>query len=181
MNFKNLTIVIVLFSFALACQQDSGKENTSTESEVSEQQDQTPQAQQNTDPLQANQQAEAISDEELRQFVNVSQKLQAINQEAQQSMVQAVQESGLDVQRYSEIQQAMQDPEKEANPSEKEKEQFSTAFNQFQKIQVDAQKQMQEMLKTEGLTQNRFQEISTSLQSDPELQQKIEALQQQAQ
>lgn len=181
MSFKNLAIVIVIFSFTSACQQDTAKENTSPGSEVSEQQDQAPKAQQNTDPVQAGQQVENISDEELQQFVMVSQKLQAINQEAQQSMIQAVQDAGLEVERYSEIYQAIQDPNKEANPTEKEKELFAAASNQFQKIQVDAQQQMQEMLKTEGLTQNRFQEISTALQSDPELQQKIEALQQQVQ
>ena len=181
MSFKNLAVVIVLFSFTSACQQDTGKENASTASEVSEQQDQAPQAQQNKDPLQSGQPVEDISDEELKQFVVISQKIQSINQEAQQSMLQAVEDAGLEVERYSEIYQAIQDPNKESNPTEKEKEQFAAASNQFQKIQVDAQQQMQEMLKTEGLTENRFQEISTSLQTDPELLQKIEALQQQAQ
>lgn len=179
-NLKKIALIIFLFPILWACQQDAGERNGNAETKTSVQQ-QAPQERQNTNPEQTNQQAEAISDEELQQFVLVSQKLQAINQETQQSMLQAVQDAGMDVERYSEIYQAIQDPKKEANPTKKEKEQFAAASNQFQKIQIDAQQQMQEMLKTEGITQNRFQEISTSLQRSPELQQRIEKLQQQVQ
>lgn len=183
MNFKYFAIVVLFASFAWGCQQNTGNEKGKAESEGPEQQEQEEanQAQQNAGQFQPGQQGGEVSDEDLQQFVAVSQQMQIINQKAQQNMIQALQDEGLEAQRYTEIQQSQQDPNQEANASDEEMVQFEAATQELQKIQIDAQQQMQEMLKAEGLTQNRYQQISMSLQSDPELQQKMRALQQQAQ
>ena len=119
-------------------------------------------------------QKENVSGEELKQFASAFQQVQTVNQQAQQTMVKAVEEKGLEVQRYNEIQQAQQDPNQEANATGEELKQYETATQELEKIQVQAQQQMQEKIIEEGLTVNRYQEIATVVQNDPELQQKLQ-------
>ena len=119
-------------------------------------------------------QKEEISDQELKQFASALQQIQVINQQAQQAMVKAVEEKGLEVERYNEIQQAQQDLNQEAEATEKELKQYETATQELEKIQVQIQQQMQAKIVEEGLTVNRYQEIAAVIQNDPELHQKLQ-------
>lgn len=120
------------------------------------------------------QQTSDVSDEEVEQFANSFQKVQQVNQQSQQKMVGAVEEEGLDVQRFNEIQQAQQDPNQDAAASEKEMETFDAAMRQLQVIQNQAQQEMQEKIIEEGLTIERYQEIISMVQSDVSLQQRLQ-------
>jgi len=120
-----------------------------------------------------------VSDKELQQFVSVAQHIQVINQQAQQEMIASVQQGGLDVERFSELQQAQQNPNQEAEATDMELKQFETATQELEKIQVQTQQQMQEKIIEEGLTVNRYQEIAAVIQNDPELQQMFRIMQQQ--
>lgn len=119
-------------------------------------------------------QKEEVSGEELKQFASAFQQVQTVNQEAQQKMVNTVEQEGMEVQRYNEIQQAQQDPNQEANATNEELKQYEAATQDLEKIQVQAQQEMQEKIIEEGLTINRYQEITVIVQNDPELQQKIQ-------
>ncbi|NBC24454.1 MAG: DUF4168 domain-containing protein, partial [Bacteroidetes bacterium] len=81
-------------------------------------------------------------------------------------------------QRFSEIQRGQQNPNSEIDVSEEEMKKFQSASQAVQKIQMDAQQEMQNKLSEVGLTQKRYQEISMMVQSDPELQQKYQSMQQ---
>lgn len=181
MNFKHFVIIVLAVSITWGCQQstDKEKDNTEYESTTPQEQEQVPgQTQQNPDQLQP--QGSEVSDRELKQFVSASQHVQVINQQVQQEMLATVEKEGLQAQRYSEIQQAQQDPNQEANTTDEELKQYEAATQKLQKIQVQAQQQMQEKLNDEGLTESRFQEISMALQSSPELQEKFRSIKQQS-
>lgn len=119
-------------------------------------------------------QNEEVSDEEVEQFAGAFKQIQDINQEAQQEMISSVEEAGLDVQRYNEIQQAQQNPDQQVDASDEELEQFKAATQEMGNIQVEAQQKMQEKIKEEGLTLARYQEIGSAIQSDPGLQKKLQ-------
>lgn len=119
-----------------------------------------------------------VSDKELEQFAAAAQQVQMINQEAQQKMINTVEEQGLDVQRFSEIQQAQQDPQQELEATEEEVEKYEASTREFEKIQLKAQREMEEKITEGGLTVPRYQEIAMTLQSDPELQKKFQMIQQ---
>lgn len=119
-------------------------------------------------------QKEELSGEELKQFASAFQQVQTVNQQAQQKMVKTVEEEGLEVQRYNEIQQAQQDPNQEANATDEELKQYESATQGLEKIQEHTQQEMQEKIIEEGLTINRYQEIAAIVQSDPELQQELQ-------
>ncbi|MCA1746251.1 MAG: DUF4168 domain-containing protein, partial [Bacteroidales bacterium] len=116
------------------------------------------------------QQTSEVSNEEVKQFASSLQKAQQVNQESQQKMVGAIENEGLDVQRFNEIQQAQQDPNQDAGVSEKEMATYEAAMRQLQVIQNEAQQEMQEKIIEEGLTIERYQEIMSMVQSDVNLQ-----------
>lgn len=119
-------------------------------------------------------QKEEVSGEELNQFASALQQVQTVNQQAQGVMIKTIEEEGLEVQRYNEIQQAEQDPNQETNATDEELKQYEVATTEIEKIQIQTQQVMQEKIVEVGLTINRYQEIAAIVQNDPELQQKIQ-------
>jgi hypothetical protein len=119
-------------------------------------------------------QKEEVSDQEIKQFASAFQQIQAVDQMAQQDMIKAVEDEGLDVERYNEIQQTAQDPNQEIDVNGDELKKYEIATREIEKIQMEAQQQMQEKIVEEGLTIDRYQEIAAVIQNDPELQQKLQ-------
>lgn len=119
-------------------------------------------------------QKEEVSTEELKQFASALQEVQTINQQVQQKMINAVEEEGLEVQRYKEIMQAQQDPNQEANATNEELKQFETAIQEVGELQAKAEQEMEAKIIAEDLTINRYREILALIQNDPELQQRIQ-------
>lgn len=115
-----------------------------------------------------------VSDEELGQFASAFQQVQVIDQSSQQEMVKAVEEKNLTVQRYNEIQQATQDPSQQIDATDEELKRVDSVSQGLELIQVKAQEEMQATIIGEGLTVERYQQIIAAIQSDPELQQKIQ-------
>ena len=119
-------------------------------------------------------QKEEVSAEELKQFASALQEVQTINQQIQQKMVSAVEDEGLEVQRYKEIMQAQQNPNMEVSATDQELKQYETATQEVGKLQAKAEQEMEEKIIAEDLTLSRYQEIMTLIQNDPELQQRIQ-------
>ena len=118
--------------------------------------------------------AKDVTDNELKQFVAIVQQIQSINQESQQQMVKVVEDKGLNVERFNQIAQATQDPNKENDASEDEMKKFTDISATIEKMYADVQKKIEKNIKTEGLTLERYQEIGVEIQNKPELQEKIQ-------
>lgn len=114
-----------------------------------------------------------VSDEEVKQFTEAFKSIQEIDQKTQQKMVSSVQEKGLDVQRFTEMQQAEQDPAAEVEATDEELENYNSASKELKKIQKEAQGKMEAEIKDKGLSLTRYQEIAEMVNKDPELQEKI--------
>src|SRR5690554_1449237 len=139
------------------------------------------QAQVNQVPAQMQQQQQAtpdISDEELQKFVDAFQEIQVENQKIQQKMIAEIQEEGMEVQRFSEIQQAQQNPNQEVEMTAEEEKAIESLMPKLQSIQQESQTVMQEKIKSAGLTMNRYQEIAQMIQQSPELQKKLQSMMQ---
>ncbi|MCF8221664.1 MAG: DUF4168 domain-containing protein [Bacteroidales bacterium] len=117
-----------------------------------------------------------VSDKEIKQFVSAVKKVQVINQASQQKMMKAVENSGLDRQRFNEIYVAMQDPDTDVDSSDEEMEKFNKANTEIVKIQTEAEQELKKEILDQNLTIERYQEITMQLQNDPELMQKVQAL-----
>lgn len=115
-----------------------------------------------------------VSDDDLKTFAAAFKQVQAVDQQAQQDMVKAVQDEGLSVQRYNELLQNEENPEQNASPTEDEKQQFKNVNIQIDGIQMKAQQSMQKKIQDEGLTVERYQEIAFAIQNSTELQEKLQ-------
>jgi hypothetical protein len=117
-----------------------------------------------------------VSDTELKQFASAYTTIQSIQEQLQNKMAFAVQNEGLDVQKFNEILNAQQDPNKEADASEEELEKFDAANKSIEQIQNQGQKDIEKVITDNKLTVPRYQEIMSVVQSDPELQTKLQKL-----
>ncbi|MEX2379404.1 MAG: DUF4168 domain-containing protein [Vicingaceae bacterium] len=117
-----------------------------------------------------------ISDEELQKFVDAFQEVQAENQKIQQKMIAEIQEEGMDVQRFSQIQQAQQNPDQEVDMTAEEEEAIGNLMPELQSIQQESQVVMQKKIEDAGLSMTRYQEIAQMVQQSPELQQKLQSM-----
>jgi len=119
-------------------------------------------------------QQEPVTDEEVKLFATVYKEMQVINQGAQQTMMAAIEDEGLEIQRFNEIFQARQMPGQQVALAEDELEKFENATKEIEKIQEKIQLQMEEKIVELGLTPERYQEIGMQIQSSPALQSKIQ-------
>lgn len=117
-----------------------------------------------------------VSDDELGKIAAAFQGVQEVNVKAQQEMVKTVEENGFEIDRFNELYQASQSPEKEADASTDEKEKFGVVMNKMQEMQSGFQKQMEDAITNEGISLDRYQEVAMALQTDTELQQRLQAL-----
>ena len=126
--------------------------------------------QQNIEPADPN----GISDTEMEQFAGVFVELQTMNQQIQQKMITAIQEEGIEVQRFNEIMNARQDPDKELDATEEELTTFAAAGQSIQQIQQNAQQDMQKVITDSELSLNRYQAIMAAVRNNTGLQQKLQ-------
>jgi hypothetical protein len=117
---------------------------------------------------------ESVTDTEMEQFAGVFVELQTMNQQIQQEMVTAVQEEGIEVQRFNEIMNAQQDPNQEVDATQDELELFAAAGQAIQQIQQSAQQDMQKVITESELSLPRYQSIMAALQNDAGLQQRLQ-------
>lgn len=96
-----------------------------------------------------------------------------MNQQVQMNMAQVVSNEEMDIKRFNEIHKASLDPAVEVEISGEEKEKYDEIVTQIEEIQLDFQSKIEETIKENGLTVERYQDIATRLQTDPELQERL--------
>lgn len=117
-----------------------------------------------------------VSDDELKSFTVALVDVQTINQEMQPKLITIVEDEGFEIQRFAQIQQAQQNPQTKVEVSEEEIEKFNKIAPELQKIQQEAQQEMILKITESGLTIERYQLIISAVQTDMEMQQKVEKL-----
>lgn len=114
-----------------------------------------------------------VTDSELDKFATVFQHMRMMDQEIQREMMQVVEDEEMDIQRFNKLYKANMDPAVDANPSKEEQEKYKNIVAEIEKMQVSFQKKMEKTISESGLTVERYQQIATSLQTDPELQERL--------
>ncbi|WP_313112560.1 DUF4168 domain-containing protein [Aequorivita sediminis] len=117
-----------------------------------------------------------VSEAELTKFANAYIELQVQNQTAQQKMVQIIEAEGMDVQRFSAIQQASMNPEVKVEATEEELKMHQNAIEKMQKLQPELEKEASQKIIATGLTMERFEALAGLIQNDKTLQQRVEAI-----
>ena len=126
-----------------------------------------------TTALMAQVEQKKVTDAELSKFAVTFQKMRMLNQEVQTKMSEVVSAEEMEIKRFNEIHKAELDPAIEVKASAEEKEKYQEIVTQIEAMQVKFQSQIEETIKQSGLTVERYQEIATRLQTDPELQERL--------
>lgn len=121
-----------------------------------------------------------VSQADLQKFANAVKKIQAIQQESEKKMIQAIESEGLSPQRFGELLQAQQTPEgqpnQQAGVSREEMQKFEQVSARLTAVQEEAQSRMQQAVRAEGLEENQFRAILATIQQDPALQQQVRSM-----
>ena len=126
--------------------------------------------------MSAQTEAKKVTDQELNKFANAYQAVQGENQKAHQEMVAMIEESGLDVEKFQKIQKAQMDPNTEVEATEKELTAHKQVMAEIQAMQPKLQSEMEGLIKKQGLTMQRYQEVAAAIQTNQELQQQLQAI-----
>lgn len=128
-------------------------------------------------PQQQQQQVDVdVSDDELSKFANAYKQVQVLGQQAQQEMATAVQDEGMDIERFNEIHQASMNPQQESDATSDEMEKHGKVVEKLDKMQGDFQSKLQKAVENQDMDMERFEQISMALQSDTELQQRLQEM-----
>lgn len=121
----------------------------------------------------------SISDQELESFVKAAVKVEKIQKESEGEMVKAIQDEGLEPDRFVEINTIQQNPaaDTENKVSEKELDNYNKAMKEVQSIQQGVQTEQVKAIEDEGLDVNRYVQIAKAVQQDPELMKKVQGMQ----
>ena len=114
-----------------------------------------------------------VSDSELASFAEVFQEIQGISKESQDKMVKAIEDEGLDLQRYNAIGEAQRSGDEEVEVTEEEIEKLQAINSQLTKINSETSETIDKKLSANNLTFERYQEILQSIQQDEELKIKL--------
>jgi len=117
-----------------------------------------------------------VSDTELNTFAMAFQKVQVENQKVQEEMKALITDNGLEVERFSAIQQQTTNPDMEVDATQEEKDAFKMIMAEITKLQPMIEARMGGVVADAGMTVERFQTIGNSLQTDQELQQRLQAI-----
>jgi competence protein ComGC len=124
---------------------------------------------------------EDFTDEELTSFVKAHEKVIEIQQKSQEKMINAIEKEGLSVEKFNELIESQQDPDKEVDASAEELASFNNAAQQImqerQKIEVGVVSSIED----EGLDIDTYQAIIVAYQQSPEVQGRINELLQEGQ
>lgn len=124
---------------------------------------------------QAQEQQINVSDAELEKFAQAIMELQSAEQESRKKMIAVVEEQGLDIEKFNEIHQAkMQNLEVKA--SEEDLKKHGKTVAKLEEMQPEIFKIMEDIVIKKGLTMDRFQQIAVAMQTNQELQQRLQKL-----
>lgn len=122
-----------------------------------------------------------ITNDQLEKFVAASQKINMIQQGAQQEMVAMIEKEGLDVNQFNEMAAQQQNPNQESSSeiTEADQQAFQNVMTKVQGMQMEMQQEMEKAVQSEEMQMQEYQQIMQAYEQDPNLQQQVNELMQQ--
>lgn len=117
-----------------------------------------------------------VSDVQLAQFADAYIKVQEENVAAQQKMIAIIEDEGLNVERFSEIQEASMDPAQESNATPDEVKKHAKAIEKLNKLQPELEKNAINGIESTGISVEQYQSLASAIQNDQGLQQRLQII-----
>lgn len=119
--------------------------------------------------------ATQVSDEDLTKIVELDKQLRPLQEAAQQEMMTALGNSGLEMQQYQSIAQMQQQGSTES-VSDEEMQKYTALSAEIERIDQEMQNQAVTIMESEGYSLEQYQEVVMAIQQDPALMQKIQSM-----
>jgi hypothetical protein len=116
---------------------------------------------------------EDFSDQELEQFIEANKNAIVVQQGAEQKMIRAIQDEGLDINKFNDILTSKQNPNYESQATPEEHSKFDNAVEEVVKIQEEMIGDMESAIEQAGITIETYEEILIAYQQNPKIQEKI--------
>jgi len=116
-----------------------------------------------------------VSDTELTNFANAYTEIQQVNEKAQEEMTAVIEESGMEITTFNMMYQASQTQVIPEGVTQEDAQKFEEVVTEIEKMQPKFQKEMENVIVENDLTIERYQQVVVQLQTDPELQQKLQS------
>ncbi|MDG5800003.1 DUF4168 domain-containing protein [Marinilabiliaceae bacterium ANBcel2] len=120
------------------------------------------------------QQQESYSDEEVTQFVEAVVNAMPIQQEAEQKMVEKIEEEGMELDEFNQIATQIQQTGSMDGLDADDVETFQEISEGIQMIQMEIQQDVNEAIEEAGLTPGAYQQMMAAYQTNPELRQAVD-------
>ncbi len=128
-------------------------------------------------PQQAPEVNENFSDEEYEQFVQINTEVIPVQQEAQGKMIKAIEDKGLEVERFQQLAQAQQTGGlQDASDDAEEIAKFNEAGQEVMEMQKGIQEKVQEVIEDNGLGVQKFQEMSMAYNQSEKVRAKVDEM-----
>jgi hypothetical protein len=120
---------------------------------------------------------QAISDADIKLFVEASTRLMELQQQSEQAMITILEEEKLSIDRFNSLAQAHQQQKlAEAEGTAQEKAAFNKAIARMMEMQPEIEKNMQTAIQKDGMSMERYEQIMLAYQQDPAVQAKVQKL-----
>jgi organic radical activating enzyme len=111
-----------------------------------------------------------VSSEELKTFATIYKKVQKKNKEAQQVMAKTIQDEGITIQRYQTLAKSSKKKDSKVKATETEKKQMKSIDKAFAGIQNSFKSKIRKIIKENGMSTKRYQQVYQMIRKDKELQ-----------
>ena len=178
MKFKLIGTLAISALLMAGCQGGGKKDKAAEDQQAGQEGQSAGQEQMMPGQMQQAQDIE-VSDQEIQKFVDAAQKVQQLNMQMQQDVSKAVQDEGMETQRFNEIHRSQQAQQQgqgqgQTNATEQEMEQYQNILDKLQQMQSGAQEDMQKAIEDAGLSMQRYQQIATAAQRDTALMKRLQ-------
>lgn len=119
---------------------------------------------------------EDYSEEELTQFIQANEEAAKVQQQGEQQMMKAIENEGMDVDKFNEILMARQNPDAEVQASEEELEKFDKASQEIIKVQQNLQQDVVKAVENSGMAIDKYSEMMFAYQNSSKVQEEVNKL-----
>ena len=119
---------------------------------------------------------EDFSDDELKSFVKANEKVMAIQMDAEQNMIKAIEDEGLTVDRFHQILEEQRDPQPGTETSADELKSFNNAAKVILEENAKVEEQMTTSIEGEGIDIETYKQIMLAYQQNPAVQSRVNGM-----
>jgi hypothetical protein len=135
-------------------------------------------AQQQMPPQQQQQQVPTnFTDDEYEKFVKINQEIIPLQEEMQGKMIQSIEETGLDINRFNELAQAQQAGNiKEVSQDPEEIAKFNEAGQKIVEMNQEIGEAYQQKMDEHDMDQQKFQQMMMAYQQSEQVRAKVDSM-----